>query len=192
MNLKLQTANHKQNTGFTLIEAMVAVTILTLAVGGPMFAASRSIVTAQLSRDQLVASHLAQESIEHMRSVRDDAYLALYPGDTRAAWANFLQNTNQCNATSNPNQACAFDPMSATAPLSACTIGSCPLLHLMPLSGGGQGYTTQQSGTATPFTRTIQRINVSPTEERIVSRVSWNFRGSLYSVTITNNLTSWQ
>ena len=62
--------------GFTLIETMVAVTILTLAVAGPLMTASRAIVAAQSARDQLTASYLAQEGIEYVRAMRDNEYLA--------------------------------------------------------------------------------------------------------------------
>ena len=49
--------------GFTLIETLIAITILTLAIAGPMVTASRSIVAAQTARDQLTASYLAQEGM---------------------------------------------------------------------------------------------------------------------------------
>ncbi|MDE1919730.1 MAG: prepilin-type N-terminal cleavage/methylation domain-containing protein, partial [Patescibacteria group bacterium] len=52
---------HMSTKGFTLIEAMVAVTIVTLAVAGPLFTAGRAIIAAQISREQLTASYLAQE-----------------------------------------------------------------------------------------------------------------------------------
>lgn len=80
--------------GFTLIEALVAVTILTIAVVGPLYTASRAIVAAQSARDQLTASYLAQEGIEYARAVRDDNFLAAYYAGTGNAWNNFL---SQCS-----------------------------------------------------------------------------------------------
>jgi prepilin-type N-terminal cleavage/methylation domain-containing protein len=82
--------------GFTLIETMVAVTILALSVAGPLFTASRVLVATEISRDKLIASYFAQEGIEKVRATRDDAYLAAYyrtptPGtDTSSAWNDFL------------------------------------------------------------------------------------------------------
>ncbi|MCX6787230.1 MAG: prepilin-type N-terminal cleavage/methylation domain-containing protein, partial [Candidatus Kaiserbacteria bacterium] len=64
------------NRGFTLIETMVAITILTLAVSGTFFTANSSMVASSIARDQLTASYFAQEGIELVRQARDNAYLA--------------------------------------------------------------------------------------------------------------------
>ncbi|MDP2651914.1 MAG: prepilin-type N-terminal cleavage/methylation domain-containing protein, partial [bacterium] len=64
--------------GFTLIETMVAITILTLAISGSFFTANSAIVAAETASDQLTASYLAQEGIEYVRLMRDNEYLAAY------------------------------------------------------------------------------------------------------------------
>lgn len=68
----------KARRAFTLIETMIAITILTLSVAGPLYTANRAIVAAQIARDQLIASSLAQEGIECVRTVRDDDFLTAY------------------------------------------------------------------------------------------------------------------
>ena len=89
--------------GFTLIEAMVAITIVTLAVTGPLFTASRAIVAAQMARQKLTASYLAQEGIEYARAMRDNEYLAAYQaGGTNistAAWTDFLTGSSAGSIT---------------------------------------------------------------------------------------------
>lgn len=57
--------------GFSLIETLVAVVILVSAVVGPLTLAQRSIRSAVYARDQVIASFLAEEAIEYIRSVRD-------------------------------------------------------------------------------------------------------------------------
>lgn len=57
--------------GFSLIETLVAVVILVSAVVGPLTLAQRSIRSAVYARDQIIASFLAEEAIEYIRSVRD-------------------------------------------------------------------------------------------------------------------------
>lgn len=54
-------------TGFTLIETMVAVTILLTAIAGPMSIAHQGAVLGRLTRDQMLASYLAQDAIEYVR-----------------------------------------------------------------------------------------------------------------------------
>lgn len=173
--------------GFTLIETMVAVTILTLAVAGPLVTANRALVAARTAHDQLIASYLAQEGVEYVRAVRDNAFLAPYPGNTDAAWPDFLAATVQCDATGNPTRACTLDPESGLS-ISSCTIGSCGPLFLR--SDGM--YNQQGSGEQTIFARAIQRFYVSDTEQKVVSTVTWSFHGTPYTVSSTVHLTPWQ
>jgi hypothetical protein len=189
---------------FTLIETLVGVTILTLAVSGPLVGASHALVLAQLSRDQLTASYLAQEGIEYVRAMRDDGYLYYYGNDNASqnAWDSFLSGGNLsggnawsialCTAPS----VCTVDPsramghQSGEAIMSYSSVDSAPALYLSNTTGGV--YTQQQVGTQTPFTRTIQATALSSTDEVITSTVSWSFHDLPYSVTVTDHLTPWQ
>ena len=51
----------KGNKGFTLIEALVAITILLLGVLGPLSAATRGITDGLVAKNKIVALGLAQE-----------------------------------------------------------------------------------------------------------------------------------
>lgn len=181
--------------GFTLIETLVASSILTLAVVGPMFTASRAIVAAQISRDQITASYLAQEGIEHVRAIRDNEYLHAFSvggsNISSLAWSSFASLMDACGGGVS-NSKCSLDPMNPIGvgggnSLQSCS-GTCPSLYL------GNGMYTQDSsvGVQTPFTRSIQVTYVSASDERVVSTVSWSFHGTTHSVVVTDHLTSWQ
>ena len=58
--------------GITLVECIVAVTILAFAVGGPMALAAQSLRASRDARDELIATHLAEESIEVVHNIRDN------------------------------------------------------------------------------------------------------------------------
>ncbi len=180
---------------------MIAVTILMLAVAGPIYAASRAIVAAQIARDQLTASYLAQEGIEYVRAMRDDEYLAAYAAGgtavSKTAWTSFLA-----------------DPLSDTATISGCETTTCTLDPFLPMGTGNgsalspcsssacaplylaNGVYTEQSGISgavkTPFTRTVRAFAVASYGERIVSTVYWSFHGSPYWIVVTDYLTPWQ
>ncbi len=201
--------------GFTLIEAMVAIAIIALAIVGPMYAANSSIVAAELASDQLTASYLAQEGIEYVRTMRDDAYLSAYaaPNNTgnnvsQEGWDNFVSGNSitsikQCGL-SNSAKKCTLDPLlqpmcvgSNNCSLTTCSSNgngnACGPLYLTSNSI----YTTQATiggiaNTATPFTRTIQANTISSNEVSITSTVEWSFHGSNYSEIVTDNLTPWQ
>ncbi len=63
--------------GFTLIETLVAISLLSVAIVTPMSLASQSLAAAYYSRDQVTAYHLAQEAIETLRSIRDGRILGI-------------------------------------------------------------------------------------------------------------------
>jgi prepilin-type N-terminal cleavage/methylation domain-containing protein len=184
----------KSGKGFTLIETMIAVTILTLSISGPLLGASRAIVLAEISRDQLTASYLAQEAIEYVRAMRDDAYLNSYKNGgadiSTAAWSDFISGTSVWSITPCISSTCTLDPARAmgfgsTLALAAYTGGT-------PLYISNGIYTQQQIGTRTAFTRTIRATTVSSTEESITATVSWSFHNTLYTVTVIDHLTPWQ
>lgn len=186
------------HAAFTLIETMVAITIITFAVAGPLFTASRAIDAAQLSRYQLTASYLAQEATEYVRAMRDDEYLAAYnAGDgniSQTAWVNFLTGSDPASITRCSAMTCTLDPTANMGTgsgfaLNTCTGSACTPLYL------GQGVYTQNNNFGaiqTPYIRTLQVTSVSPTEEKVVATVSWVFHGTNYSVVTTDHLTPWQ
>ena len=207
-----------RSSGFTLIETMVAIAILTLAVAGPLYTANRAIVAAQTANAQMTASYLAQEGIEYMRMVRDDAYLANYTAGgasiSASAWngsvppLGFLTEIAPCAAT-----ACTLDPLQTlgvgTGDSLVPLVGTPPFYNASPLyltncTNGSGGLScslslpsiyTQQNlpgSVQTAFTRTIQAVAVSPTDERIISTVAWSFHSIPYAVTITDHFTPWQ
>ncbi|MHB1163407.1 MAG: type IV pilus modification PilV family protein [Minisyncoccota bacterium] len=220
-NFSLTYAKHaRHRTAFTLIETMIAITILTLAVSGPLFIASRTILAANVSRDQLTASYLAQEGVEYVRAMRDDEYLAAYQicqqnpncgiNVTNVAWNNFLTGSMPSNpgaVTQCRSTACTLDPLGypAARPMGYGTTYALNGFSgpVSPLYLAGGIFTQQNSSgaTLTPFRRTVQVETVTgaptdslgnPADVRIVSTVSWDSHGTPYQVTVTDHLTPWQ
>jgi prepilin-type N-terminal cleavage/methylation domain-containing protein len=195
----MSTSHTRESKGFTLIETMIAVSILALSVAGPLYTASRAFISAETAHDQLVASYLAQESIEYVHAMRDNDYLAAYQaGGTNisgTAWSTFLSGSAAGSVTQCRTSACTLDPTRIMGTGSGFSLQPCSGATCTPLYLAG-GIYTQQSGiigaVRTPFTRTLQVIDISSTEVRVVSTVSWSFRGIPYSVSATSHLTSWQ
>ena len=186
-------------SAFTLVETLVAITILTLAVAGPIYVADRAIIAARLAENQLIASYLAQEGVEYARHMRDNEYLsAFHAGGTsvsQSAWAGFLSGNDAYAITQCESSACTLDPTKPAGTGSQYALNPCSGESCTPLYLGSSGiYQQSQSGgaTRTPFTRTVQAVFVSSTDERIVSTVSWDFHGVPYVVTVTDHLTPWQ
>jgi prepilin-type N-terminal cleavage/methylation domain-containing protein len=177
--------------GFTLVETMIAIAIITLAISGPLQGASRALVLAEISRDQLTASYLAQEAIEYARAMRDDAYLHAYSGANAStvAWADFISGSSAWSITQCISRACTLDPARAMGYGNTFALfadAGTPLY----LSNGI--YTQQQIGTKTSFSRTVRATTISATEEAVTSTVTWSFHGIPYTVTVVDHLTPWQ
>lgn len=66
--------------GFTLIETVVAVTVLTFALGGPYLLAARSLHDTAYSREEVIASRLAEEGLELAHNIRDNNSAAAVTG----------------------------------------------------------------------------------------------------------------
>lgn len=196
------------NRGFTLIETLVAVSILALSISGPLFTANRAIVAAENARNQLTASHLAQEGIEYVRWMRDNEYLAAYKTDpstaTTASWAGLLTGGSAASITPCRTSRCMLDPaqvmgsgtgsMYSLQPCGDATHPACTPLYL-----SNNIYTEQAVGTITPFTRTVQVLDIPGTEgtplypdKKVISTVSWSYHSTPYTITITDHLTPWQ
>lgn len=78
--------------GFTLVETLIAIAVLSLAVTGPMTIAQKSISSAIYARDQITAYYLAQDAIEYVRNVRDTNRLKNNNGEV----VDWLDGLSEC------------------------------------------------------------------------------------------------
>ncbi len=87
--------NINQKSGFTLVETLVAITILLLVIVGPMSIISTATHSTNFSSEQVVASFLAQEGIELVQKARDDLVLEDFSSGTEdnSAWQDFLDSS---------------------------------------------------------------------------------------------------
>lgn len=166
---------HPRPQGFTLVETLVAITILVIAVVGPMYAVHRSLVASYTARDSLTAVALAQEGIEFVRGKRDSNYLANQ--------SNWLNGLSECQAAAG----CAIDPSAAPASQTQAFATSTATLRL----DGSYRYRLG-SGTVTRFVRKVTITTVSATEVTVTTTVSWTTLKIPYSVTVSENLYNWQ
>ncbi len=198
VNLLLSASGRQSNrlrrrlaadSGFTLIETLVAVMLLSLAIIAPMSLAAKSLSSAYYARDQITAFYLAQEAIEALRSIRDSQILTIAQSPTGAP--------DIFGLIPHDNSAFIVDARKgdSAAAITSCGTAPCPYLQTDKTLYGyvGSGDDPSQWST-TYFRRTVYAHPVAgnQNEIRITVEVKWK-TGSIdeRTFTISEDLYRW-
>lgn len=171
--------------GFTLVETLVAITVILTAIVGPLYAVQQSLNISRSAREQLIATSLAQEGVEYVRAMRDSNYLYNIANPGARTWLAGVDGTaGYPNAYANCITGdCVVDIVRNTVSrtVAPMTLDSTGLY--------GQG----GAGTVTGFTRTVRLTAVagSTTEMVVTVTVSWSTKGQARSVAVTERLHDW-
>lgn len=86
--------------GFTLLETMVAIMLFIIALSALLALVRDSVTSAAYTRNEVVATYLAQEGIDYIRNIRDEM---VYVNPSISPWSDFITeiDTNRSCGTSN-------------------------------------------------------------------------------------------
>ncbi|MBI2673939.1 MAG: prepilin-type N-terminal cleavage/methylation domain-containing protein [Candidatus Zambryskibacteria bacterium] len=171
-----------KNKGFTIVESLVAITVLVLAITGTASAIQTGISSYIFSKDQIVAFYLAQEGFEQIRNIRDEN------GLLNQNWlAGISANSSDPCYFGN---ACIVDPINSNVP-TRCSAGpgNCPALR-QDTSTGFFGYNL--SWPATVFRREIILTQINAKEISIQVTVNWSKGLVNREFKAKENLLNWQ
>ena len=180
--------NVNMTKGFTLMEAIVAIFLLTVGIIGVSILITNTISSTRISTDKLIASYLAQEGIEIVRNIRDTNWLegaaswddGISVGDYEADYTN----------TQGFYHTCSFNPFTAN-----CEYDN---LHPLRIDGGFYNYS---GGTETKLRRRITIFDKtdlsSPADGtidmfKISVLVTWQEKGKIHEVEAQENLYNWK
>lgn len=173
---------HSAQKGYSLVEVLVAVSILLIALIGPMTIATKGLQSAFYAREQATAIFLAQEGIELFVAIRNDAMIAaINSGNLDTSWDWTTDSRlDECRDSTGCNVVLTGTDGGDTA-LDQVTIRDCAnptqcrLSYVPSAARARYGFT----GTETPYTRTI---TLTPTNDGggesngiiITSEVRWD------------------
>lgn len=183
-----------KNSGFTLVETLVAIAIFTMSILALISILASGISNTNYAKEKMTASYLAQEGIEYMRNMRD-TYVLYNAAGAQAGWDAF--NTKLVNSSCTLSSGCLFSDqnmdynshsqqMATVQVLFSCGSPCSPLKY--DSSTGKYGYA---SGVASSFTRKITATAVDANQIKVSSTVSWTQGSGIYQTTFSENLFNW-
>jgi type II secretory pathway pseudopilin PulG len=155
--------NLKKNKGFTLLEALVATSILMVAVAAPITIAQKGLSSAIYSKNQMIASYLAQDAIEYIKNVRDQNFIANISSPNSVNW---LGGLDYCLG----ENSCQID-----------TVVDLGVGQIIPFTDSPNGILSKNTtdvfygfqGTPTNFKREINIVEENNVKALITVKVSW-------------------
>ena len=205
--------------GFTLIETMVAVFILTLTLASLLTIVANSIFDSRYARNEIIANYLLQEAVDSIRNNRDTIAFQHYDdgsGNGPGTWNIFLNKYGYNNGSSSgtcfvdslttSTAGCYIDPVDASKIPLPCSVSGdfgdseCPVLSFDSNATNNNFYTyavKDTSGNSLPksnFKRQIvMKMSDTNTDELDVRvTLEWLNGGLLRSRSLQLSLLNWQ
>lgn len=162
--------------GFTLLEVIIAISVLTVGIGGTFILINQTLKAASLANSKLVATYLAQEGAEMVINFRDNNWLK-QRADGGLSWKDGLEEGE-------------YEADYTDASLSFFS-GEGRYLYINSLNGF-YGYSGDKQ---TKFKRKIIIANGAEDEEEIklivTVKVFWQEWGKEHKIEVVKNLYNW-
>ncbi|MCX6737109.1 MAG: type II secretion system protein [Candidatus Parcubacteria bacterium] len=94
--MNFQDKKTKKEGGFTIIESMIAISIVLIGILSALILIIRSLALAPLIEDKLIASAVAQDCIERVIQVRNSNYIRSTLGDS-IPWDESFNQVKDCH-----------------------------------------------------------------------------------------------
>ena len=194
----ISNINSLKNRGFTLIETMVAVLILSTSLTSLLTLTSSSLFAAKYANNEITANYLLQEAVDYIRNDRDSiVFQQRNNGDaTSVSWNIFLAKYGYINSTCFSPDGCYLDitEQNSFNVIRSCT-SPCTLMYFDPAANHKEFYTySTDFGLASSFRRKItMRINPTNINELLFTvTVDWKNGNLSRSRSLNESILNWQ
>lgn len=171
--------------GFTLVEVLISIAVLTLAFLGPLSVATSALSNASFSINQIIAYNLAEEGMEFIIYKRDSMIFA----DPVGGWDAFRSLTQGagCQKGGGTN-GCGVDVVAGT--LVPCSPAAYPNPNCTLHKNAATGLYSLASGDpASVFERTIAIPSGNSDEKQVLVTITWREKnGNLRTFTLERNV----
>ena len=172
--------NIRFKSGFTLVEALVALSILIVGIISGFILVTKALYDVTIIQDRLTASFLAQEGVELVRQIRDSNYLKSL-GGTSTDWDNNLKTDGDYLISAN------IDTGTVILPLPFWQDKS---LYYHP-SSGVYNYDNSGGAVSTVFKRKINIKHLSTDEIQVQAIMGWQSKGINFNLVVEDHLFNW-
>lgn len=158
----------KNQKGFTVLESIVAILVLSLSVSGVFSAVQQGLSQSIIAKDEIRAFYLAQEAIEIIRNKRDANQLNKIINASANSWLYGISQNS-----SDPcyfGKVCEADAVAMSLTYCGVAWNSCENLRQDPNTFL---YGHNASWPLTNFKREIQIESINANEITIIVRVVW-------------------
>lgn len=174
----LSARSHKKRRGFSLIEVIVALFVVSVGLVGMISLVFYSTRGESVNRDRLIASQLAQEGVELTRNVREDNWLK---GQN---WYKGLQDPS-CWGCPDHTIKFTIDYQDNQKMVSDIDEGTLQVEE-------GKYYVHDDSHPDSKFKRMITIESSSNASSSVSSKVQWEDRGETHTYVADTVLYNWR
>lgn len=157
-----------KNKGFTLMELIIAIAVITTAVAALVALITFSVSGIRPGKSKLIAISLAQEGLEIVRNIRDSNWLA---------YKRSPDNWNE-----------GLEAGEYRAQYDSISLFS---FAGVPLKTNSNGFYQYDTGNNTPFFRKITITQPASNYIEVASEVTWQDKGKNQSVKAETKLYNW-
>ncbi|MCP6718330.1 MAG: prepilin-type N-terminal cleavage/methylation domain-containing protein [Patescibacteria group bacterium] len=182
----------KKEYGFTLIEVIVAIFILTVGIGGSFMLIQQTLAGVSTVQSRLIAIYLGQEGIEIIRNIRDNNWLEQRESlqiPPQPLWNDGLTGLINCQPSAS---CCEADYNTDTSPSDPLVVvAGCDFSDLHYLNFDNSGFYSYSAGTQTKFKRKIFIEEIDENKMKITVIVQWKEKNKLHEIKVIEHITNW-